>query len=116
MEKNVFKKLIGRKSTGIIVTILAFVIVFGAIFSISNLTLAKDTLPGIGDIRDYIAGENNDLGITKGDYFAGRTFASIIAVVGYYDVLEGSETMYSPDGIQLVLSSHTLNDDYLVLK
>ena len=60
MEKNVFKKLIGRKSTGIIVTILAFVIVFGAIFSISNLTLAKDTLPGIGDIRDYIAGENND--------------------------------------------------------
>lgn len=64
----------------------------------------------------YIAGENNDLGITKGDYFNGRTFASIIAIVGYYDVLEGSETMYSPDGIQLVLSSHTLNDDYLVLK
>ena len=60
MEKNVFKKLIGKKSAGIVVAILTFVIVFGAIFSISNLNLAKDTLPGIGDIRDYISGENND--------------------------------------------------------
>ena len=60
MKKNVFKKLIGKKSAGIVVAILTFVIVFGAIFSISNLNLAKDTLPGIGDIRDYISGENND--------------------------------------------------------
>jgi len=59
MKKNVFKKLIGKKSTGIIVAIIAFAIVFGAIFSVSNLTLAKDTLPGIGDIRNYIAGDAN---------------------------------------------------------
>ena len=58
MKKNVFKKLIGKKSTGILVTILAFVIVFGAIFSVSNVMLAKDTLPGIGDIRDYMTSEN----------------------------------------------------------
>lgn len=55
MKKNVWKKLIGKKSTGIIVTILTFVIVFGAIFTVSELTLAKDTLPGIVDIRNDIA-------------------------------------------------------------
>ena len=60
MKTNVFKKLIGKKSAGIIITILAFVIVFSAIFSVSKLTLAKDTLPGIGNIRDYISSENND--------------------------------------------------------
>ena len=60
MKKNVFKKLIGKKSTGILVTILAFVIFFGAIFSVSNVMLAKDTLPGIGDIRDYMASANDE--------------------------------------------------------
>ncbi len=52
MKKNVFKKLIGKKGTGIVITILTFVITFGAIFSVSNLTLASDSLPGIVDIRN----------------------------------------------------------------
>lgn len=64
----------------------------------------------------YISGENNELVIKYGDYFQGRTFESIIAVVGYYDVLNGSETMYSPNGIQLVISGHKLSDNDLVLK
>lgn len=59
MKKNGWKKLIGKTSTGIIVTILAFVIVFGAIFAVSGLTLASDSLAGIVDIR-------ND--ITEGEY------------------------------------------------
>ena len=63
-----------------------------------------------------IAGENNELAISKGDYFAGRTFESIVAIVGFYDVLNGSETMYDASGIQLVISSHTLNDNDLILK
>ncbi len=57
MKNNVFKKLIGKKSTGIIVTILAFVIVFGAIFTVSNLTLASDSLPGIVNIRNDMASD-----------------------------------------------------------
>lgn len=61
MKKNVFKKLIGKKSTGIIITILSFVIVFGAIFTVSNLTLASDSLPGIVDIR-------NDMTTTENAY------------------------------------------------
>ena len=64
----------------------------------------------------YIAGENNDLAISKGDYFEGRTFESIIAIVGFYDVLQGSETMYDADGIQLVVSGHKLTDNDLILK
>ena len=59
MKKNGWKKLIGKTSTGIIVTILAFVIVFGAIFAVSGLTLASDSLAGIVNIR-------ND--ITEGEY------------------------------------------------
>ncbi len=57
MKNNVFKKLIGKKSTGIVVTILAFVIVFGAIFTVSNLTLASDSLPGIVNIRNDMASD-----------------------------------------------------------
>ena len=52
MKKNVFKKLIGKKSTGIVITVLTFVVAFGAIFSVSNLTLASDSLPGIVNIRN----------------------------------------------------------------
>lgn len=63
-----------------------------------------------------ISGENNDLAISKGDYFNGKTFESITAIVGFYDVLNGSETMYDASGIQLVISGHTLNDNDLVLK
>lgn len=61
MKNSGFKKLIGKKSTGIIITILTFVIVFGAIFAVSNLSLAADSLPGIVDIR-------NDMASTNGDY------------------------------------------------
>lgn len=57
MKNNKFKKLIGKKSTGIVITILAFVIVFGAIFSVSNVTLAADSLPGIVDIRNDMTSE-----------------------------------------------------------
>ncbi len=55
MKNSRFKKLIGKKSTGIIITILTFVIVFGAIFAVSNLSLAADSLPGIVDIRNDMA-------------------------------------------------------------
>ena len=58
MKKLGFKKLIGKNSTGIIVTILAFVITIGAIFTVSNLTLAKDTLPGIENIRNELESED----------------------------------------------------------
>ena len=57
MKNNTFKKLIGKKSTGVIITIIAFVIVFGAIFTVSNLTLASDSLPGIVDIRNDMTSE-----------------------------------------------------------
>lgn len=52
MKKNAFRKLIGKKSTGIIITILTFVIIFGSIFAVPNLTMASDSLPGIVDIRN----------------------------------------------------------------
>ncbi len=55
MKKNIFKKLIGKKSTGIIITILTLVIAFGTIFTVSNLTLAADSLPGIVNIRNDMA-------------------------------------------------------------
>lgn len=59
MKNSRFKKLIGKKSTGIIITILTFVIVFGAIFTVSNLSLAADSLPGIVDIRNDMANTDN---------------------------------------------------------
>lgn len=55
MKNSKFKKLIGKKSTGVIIAVVALVIVLSAIFSVSNLTLAKDSLPGIVDIRNDIA-------------------------------------------------------------
>lgn len=55
MAKSKVKKIIGKKSTGIIITILTFVIVFGAIFSVSNLAAAADSLSGIVDIRNDMA-------------------------------------------------------------
>ena len=36
--------------------------------------------------------------------------------ISFYDVLNGSETMYDASGIQLVVSSHKLTDNDLVLK
>lgn len=56
MKNSKFMKIIGKKSTGIIITILTLVITFGAIFTISNLTLAQDSLPGIEEIRNGIKG------------------------------------------------------------
>lgn len=54
MVNQRLKKMIGKKSTGIIVSILTFGVVFGAIFSVSNVTMAADSLPGIVDIRNDI--------------------------------------------------------------
>lgn len=59
MKNSRFKKLIGKKSTGIIITILTFVIVFGAVFAVSNLSLAADSLPGIVDIRNDMANSDD---------------------------------------------------------
>ena len=72
MKKNVWKILIGKESTGIIVTILTFVIVFGAIFAVSNLTLASDSLAGIVNIRNEI---------TEGEY-------RVLEIVPSLDVAE----------------------------
>lgn len=58
MVKNKINKIIGKKSTGIITTILSFVIVLGAIFANSNLTIAADSLPGIEGIRNEITDAN----------------------------------------------------------
>ena len=58
MVKNKFKNIIGKKSTGIITTILAFVVVLGAVFANSNLTIAADSLPGIESIRNEITDAN----------------------------------------------------------
>ena len=63
-----------------------------------------------------IKGENQNLAISSGSYFNGKVFESIVAIVGFYDVLEGSETMYDASGIQLVVSVHKLTDNDLVLK
>lgn len=58
MVKNKISKIIGKKSTGIITTILSFVVVLGAIFANSNLTIAADSLPGIENIRNEITDAN----------------------------------------------------------
>ena len=58
MVKNKFKNIIGKKSTGIITTILSFVVILGAIFANSNLTIAADSLPGIESIRNEITDAN----------------------------------------------------------
>ncbi len=87
MVMNKLKRIVGNKITGVVVTILTFVIVFGAIFSVSNLSIAEDTLPGIDEIR------NN---ITVGD---GSTYTMLEVVpsldkaeLGY--LVSGEEPMY----------------------
>lgn len=65
MEKSRFMRIIGKKSTGIVITILTFVIVFGAVFSISNLSIAADSLPGIVDIRNDMASTDTPYSILE---------------------------------------------------
>ena len=65
MFKEKLKKIIGKKSTGIIVSILTVGVVFGAIFSCSNVTLAADSLPGIVDIRNNIASSDTPYNILE---------------------------------------------------
>lgn len=57
------------------------------------------------DTRVVIAGENDGIRITSGEYFMGRTIEEITAAVGFYSFLNNEETAYYPDGIQLVLHS-----------
>lgn len=57
------------------------------------------------DYRIVINGENDDVRITDGEYFVGRTITEITAAVGFYSFLNNDETAYYPDGIQLVLHS-----------
>lgn len=59
MVKSNIKKMVGKKSTGIIVVILSFAVVLGAIFANSNLTIAADSLPGIENIRNEMTDSNN---------------------------------------------------------
>ena len=59
MKSNLFKKIIGNKITGIIVTVLSVVVILGAIFSVSNLSIAADSLPGIVNTRNDITDPNN---------------------------------------------------------
>ena len=65
MFKEKLKKIIGKKSTGIIVSILTIGMVFGAIFSCSNVTVAADSLPGIVDIRNNIASSDTPYNILE---------------------------------------------------
>ncbi len=58
MTKSRLRKIATNKITGIIVTVLTFVVVFGAIFTVSNMSMAADSLPGIVNIRNDIANAN----------------------------------------------------------
>lgn len=57
------------------------------------------------DYRIVINGENDDVRITDGEYFVGRTITEITAAVGFYSFLNKDETAYYPDGMQLILHS-----------
>ena len=59
MKSNLFKKIIQNKITGIIITVLSVVVILGAIFSVSNLSIAADSLPGIVNTRNDIADPSN---------------------------------------------------------
>lgn len=52
MAKDRLKRIIRKKSTGVITTLLAFGVTLGAILITSNVALAQDSLPGISNIRD----------------------------------------------------------------
>ena len=65
MFKEKLKKFIGKKSTGVIVSILTFGVIFGAIFSCSNVTYAADSLPGIVDIRNNISSSDTPYNILE---------------------------------------------------
>ena len=54
MKKLGLKNLIRKSSAGIVATILVFTITIGAIMTVSNLTLAADSLPGISSIRSKL--------------------------------------------------------------
>ena len=97
MKKNVWKKLIGKTSTGIIVTILAFVIVFGAIFTVSNLTLASDSLAGIVNIR-------ND--ITEGEY-------RVLEIVPSLDVAEFGYLVGGEEPLDAATLYDSTNGDWI---
>ena len=59
----------------------------------------------VGDRILVINGENDDVRITDGEYFVGRTITEITAAVGFYSFLNKDETAYYPDGMQLILHS-----------
>lgn len=51
MADGRLKKIMKKKSTGIITTILAFGVTLSAIMVTSNVSLAKDSLPGVTNVR-----------------------------------------------------------------